>query len=268
VREIVVKHIVLMIAGLAASGFVSTANAADMPVKARPPLAAAVYNWGGWYAGGNIGYGWGVNSDPRATAVDVGPAFGFLFAGNGYFDGGRSPTPNVQQKGVIGGVQVGYNWMLSPNWVTGVVTDIQASGLKASATNFIPPGTLIAATQSNTVKTDWFGTLRGKVGFAQNNVLFYGTGGLAYGRVKTSGAFINAVGTFIGSNSDTKTGWAAGGGVDYGFAPNWTIGAEYLYVDLGRTSFTERSAAFPVSFVTISNRAAENIVRATVNYKF
>jgi outer membrane immunogenic protein len=239
-----------------------------MPVKAAPfaaPIAA--YNWAGWYVGGNIGYGWGVNSDPSASATDPG-VFGFLNAGAGYFDGGRNPTPNVQLKGVIGGAQVGYNWMFSPNWVAGVVTDFQASGMKASGVNPAPAPALIAATQSNSVQTDWFGTVRGKLGWAQNNFLFYGTGGLAYGQVKTSGQFINAAGTFVGSNSATKAGWAVGGGVDYGFASHWSIGAEYLYMNLGRTSYTETSAAFPTVFVTISNRAAANIVRATLNYKF
>jgi outer membrane immunogenic protein len=245
---------------------VQSASAADMPIKA--PMAAPVvaYNWAGWYVGGNIGYGWGVNSDPSAVAVD-GNAFGFLF-GVGYFDSGRNPTPNVQQKGVIGGAQLGYNWMLSPNWVAGVVTDFQASGMKASGLTNIPAGVLIASTQTNSVQTDWFGTLRGKLGFAQNNVLFYATGGLAYGHVLTSGQFSNAAGTFVGSSSATKAGWAVGGGIDYGFAPRWSIGAEYLYVNLGRSSYTETSAVFPLSTVTISNRVAANIVRATLNYKF
>jgi outer membrane immunogenic protein len=251
-----------------AFGVFQDAFAADMPIKAVVAAPAAAYNWAGWYVGGNIGYGWGVNSHPSAAATDPGSAFGFLFAGNGYFDGGRTPTPNVEQRGVIGGAQLGYNWMISLNWVAGVITDFQASRMKDSATNNIPAATLIAATQSNSVQTDWFGTLRGKLGFAQNNVLFYGTGGLAYGHVKTSGQFVNAVDTFVGSNSATKAGWAAGGGIDYGFASRWSIGAEYLYMNLGRVSYTETSAVRPRSYVTISNRAAANIVRATLNYKF
>jgi len=261
-----------LLATVAVIGFASIASAADMPMKAAPMVApVAAYNWAGWYAGGNIGYGWGVDSNLNASATD---SFGFGFlvpGGGGYFDTGTNITPNVQQKGVIGGLQLGYNWMISPNWVVGIVTDFEASGMKASAANTLKPPTLIPGTQTNSVQTDWFGTVRGKLGLAQNNVLFYATGGLAYGHVQTSGQFTNAVlggTTFVGSSSATKAGWAVGGGIDYGFAARWSIGAEYLYMNLGRLSYTETSAAFPTTTATINNRAAANIVRATLNYKF
>ena len=254
--------------------FCGLAFATDMPVKAAPMIApVGAYNWAGWYAGGNIGYGWSANTDANASAAD-GNDFGFLDPGHGagYFTPGVNITPNVLPKGVIGGAQVGYNWMISPNWVAGIVTDFQASGMKASVANsLIPSSGFLLGTQTNSVQTDWFGTARGKFGFAENDILFYATGGLAYGHVQTSGQFTNAVNggtTFVGSSSPTKTGWAIGGGIDYGFAARWSIGAEYLYVNLGHLSYTETTATQSSTTATINNRAAASIVRATLNYKF
>lgn len=238
-----------------------------MPVKA-PVAVPYIYNWAGWYVGGNIGYGWGRNSDPNLTFADPGGVVGLA----AYYAAGGDVTPNVSPKGVIGGLQIGYNWMLSPATVVGVVADIQASGVKASGTNTVdPPGGAVPSTQSNSVQTDWFGTVRGKLGWAQNNWLLYATGGLAYGHVKTSGtsSFVTVpVLTYTGSNSSTKVGWALGAGVDYGITRNWSVGLEYLYVDLGRVSYTETPNFFPASSITISNRAAMHIARLTANYKF
>jgi outer membrane immunogenic protein len=243
-----------------------TAFAADMPVKAAPPAPVAVYDWGGLYVGGNIGYGWG-SSDPNLTFVDTN-----LVGFGGYFAAGGNVTPNVKPTGVIGGVQIGYNWMVSPHWVLGLVTDFQGSDVKASGTNSFTPGNVFTpSAQSNSVQTDWFGTARAKLGFAQNNWLLYGTGGLAYAHVKTSGALTFQLPPFVsftGSDSTIKAGWAIGGGLDYGVTRNWTVGVEYLYMDLGRVSYTEANAVFAPASVTISNRAVMNIVRLTANYKF
>jgi outer membrane immunogenic protein len=263
------KKFVVLVGAIAALGFVSSANAADLPIKAPIYKAApmAVYNWGGWYVGGNVGYGWGTNSDPDVTFFDgsgIGVAPYFAFGGN--------VMPNVQQKGVLGGLQLGYNWMLTPNFVAGLVADIQASGMKASGSNVVTPCLSCAtSTQTNSVETDWFGTFRAKLGLAQNNWLFYATGGLAYGQVKSSGIWAANIGVnYAGSVSSTRAGWAAGAGVDYGLTPNWTVGVEYLYVDLGRVSYTDVSTngTAPLTTFTISNRATANIARATLNYKF
>ncbi len=239
-----------------------------MPSKAPVYKAAPVlmYNWAGWYFGGNIGYGWGRNSDPSVTFNDdsgIGLA--------GYYAAGGNVVPNVRQRGVIGGLQLGYNWQ-SNNFVYGLVTDFQASGMKASGTNTVTPPGFVNSSQANGVETNWFGTFRAKLGVAQNNWLLYATGGLAYGQVKSSGSFvaINGCCSYAGSVSSTRGGWAAGAGLDSSLTPNWTIGVEYLYVDLGRVSYTETTtqALNPLTTITVSNRAAANIARATLNYKF
>jgi outer membrane immunogenic protein len=260
-----VKKFTAMAAAIAAFGFVNSAIAADMPTKAPVPMMVPMYNWGGWYVGGNVGYGWGVNSDPSATFVDA-PGLGI----GPYVAAGGNVTPNVRPKGVLGGLQLGYN-LQSNNFVYGLVTDIQASGVKASGTNTVtPPGGFVTSSQTNSVEIDWFGTLRAKLGVAQNNWLFYATGGAAYGGVKTSGSFVAPAApvTIAGSNTTTKFGWTAGAGIDYGLTPNWIIGVEYLYVDLGRVSYTETTALFPAASITISNRAAMHVGRISLDYKF
>jgi len=252
------------------------ASAADMEIKTPVlPVPVAAYNWGGLYVGGNIGYGWGAASDPGLSFVDPAPGVGFA----GYFAAGGNVTPNLNPSGLIGGGQIGFNWTLSPSWVAGLVTDFQGSGIKDSATNTVTPPAFVPPTtslQSNSEQIDWFGTLRAKLGFAQNNWLLYGTGGLAYGRVAASGCIcfgtIPVVGplNFTGSNSATNVGWAVGAGLNYGLTSNWIVGIEYLYVDLGNVSYVETTtnALVPASSVTINNRAAVQIARVSLDYKF
>ena len=255
-----------LLAVLISIGAAHVARAADMAMKAPPPPQPASYNWAGWYAGGNIGYGWGVPSDPGVSFVDPGPTIGF----GAYFAGGGNVTPNLKPSGVIGGGQIGYNWMLTPNWVGGLVADFQGSAMKSSASNTVTVGPT-TTNQANSENIDWFGTVRAKLGVAQNNWLLYATGGLAYGRISTSGNFVIPPGTavnFNGSNATTNAGWTAGVGLNYGLTSNWILGVEYLYVDLGHVSHTELQPAFPAVSLTVNNHAAANIVRASLDYKF
>ena len=247
------------------------ALAADMALKAPIPAPpASGYNWGGWYIGGNIGYGWGLSTDPNASFVDPLTAannFGVGFAA--YFAGGGNVTPDLNPSGLIGGGQIGFNWMLNPSWVAGFVTDFQGSNIKGSGTNTVTVGGA-ATNQSNSEQIDWFGTVRGKLGYAQNNWLLYATGGLAYGRVAASGNFvIPGALNFTGSTNPTNVGWTAGAGLNYALTSNWIVGVEYLYVDLGHVSYTEsQPSVVPLSSLSISNRVAAQIGRVSLDYKF
>jgi outer membrane immunogenic protein len=243
------------------------ASAADLALKA-PVLATAApaYNWGGWYVGGNVGYGWGVSSEPTSSFIDPPPGVGFA----NYFAAGGNVTPDLNPRGVIGGGQIGFNWALTPTWIAGLVADFQGSGIKASATNSIT-AVGVATNQSNSEQIAWFGTVRGKLGYAQNNWLVYATGGLAYGRVATSGSFdivTPPTANFSGLSSTINVGWTAGAGLNYALTANWIVGIEYLYVDLGRVSYAETGPAAPSSSLTISNRAVAQIARASLDYKF
>lgn len=255
------------------------AIAADMAVKA-PAVAPMAYNWTGFYAGGNVGYGWGENTDPNLTVVAPGGGLGigpFLTTGFPGFASGNL-FPNLNPSGGFGGGQIGYDQQFG-TWVVGAVADIQASDFKASGLVTTPAATTLAnLDESLSAKVDWFGTVRGKAGFAANDWLFYGTGGLAYGDTKSAIGFActpNGVGcggiAFAGSTSEVRVGWAAGAGIAKAFG-SWNVGLEYLHIDLGRSSVTALSttagAALAGTTITESQRFAEDMVRLTVNYKW
>ena len=226
VRSILASMFVTLVSVFGAQAAV----AADLLTKASSTPVAA-YDWAGWYFGGNVGYGWSTLPDPSLSYVDPAALVGF----GSYFAAGGDVTPNLNPRGAVGGGQIGFNWTITPNWVAGLVADFQDSGIRGAGTNTVTPPASVTTNQSNSEHIDWFGTVRAKVGFAQNDWLFYGSAGWAYGNVTTSGGFVaSAVPlNFGGSNSTTKIGWAAGAGLDYALTSNWIVGVEYLYVDLG-----------------------------------
>ena len=114
-------------------------------------------------------------------------------------------------------------------------------------------------------QSTWLATVRGRAGWAWDRVLFYGTGGAAFGNVQAAAGALPFA-------SGTQTGWTAGAGIEFAFAPNWTAKIEYLYVDFGNFScpFASCGAINLASGVTAPTTVSltENIVRAGINYKF
>jgi outer membrane immunogenic protein len=249
----------------------ASATAADMaarPYTKSPPAVAAVYNWTGVYIGGNVGYGWGQNTARSISFVDPGGAVGF----GPYFATGNNVFPNLRPAGAIGGGQAGYNWQINA-LVVGAVVDSQAADIQASATGFVLPTPFnTPSAQSLSQQLDFLGTLRGRVGGAINNVMIYGTGGYAYGRVRSSLNLEAPTGPafFAGSATEWRSGWAAGAGAEYGLG-SWSLGVEYLHYDLGRSSLTALAVApgpaYPGASLTADQRVAGDIVRATVSYR-
>jgi len=182
------------------------------------------YNWTGFYLGINGGYAWG----------------------SSHWDGFGGSDP---RGGMVGGT-AGYNWqaMGSP-WVFGLEGDIDWTNIKGTFTNINCP---VGCETKNT----WLGTVRGRVGYAWDRVMPYVTGGLAVGDVQA-----NAIG--FGSVSETKLGWAVGGGVEAALAGNWTAKLEYLHVDLGHVNCGALFCGVPSN---VGFKADE--VRAGVNYRF
>jgi outer membrane immunogenic protein len=145
----------------------------------------------------------------------------------------NNPT---RPSGFAGGLQAGYNWQ-SSQFVFGVETDLQLSG----ADDVVAPWKF---------SNPWFGTLRARAGYALNNILFYGTGGLAYGALKVESAGL--------TETKSRAGWALGAGVEMGIAPNWSAKFEYLYVNL----------ASRAHFIGQTNGLNANLLRFGVNYHF
>jgi outer membrane immunogenic protein len=263
------------IAALTAIGAVA-AQAADLPTKKEAPAPVFVpppFTWTGFYVGLNAG---GIiSSGSRNVKLFDSDTGDFL---NSSFPGGIGNG----QSGFIGGGQAGYNWQTGA-FVLGVVTDFDGTTLSKNFNFTSAPFTGFPFTGDTLnvnakASLDWLGTTRGKVGFVatpDNRLLFYGTGGVAYGGGSSHFSFFDsASGLFWnGSPTSTRVGWTIGAGVEYALTNNITIGAEYLYVDLGNNSITTTpnaaaATAFPGVFATAKIDYNASIFRALVNYKF
>lgn len=203
------RVIVVAVAALCVS---SAVQAADMPIKGPYYKAApAVFNWTGWFVGGQIGAGNGDHD--RVTAA----------ASNSY-----------DSSGIIGGLHVGYNWQArGSSLVWGIEADINAANIKGDDAGF---GGFV---DESTLR--WAGSIRGRLGIANNNWLFYGTAGWAFGRIR----HFNSGGAPLNNDADVD-GWTAGAGIEWAFAPRWTTRIEYRYYDLGDYSLAPGVLPFTV----------------------
>ena len=276
-------------AALAATTIAGSAFAADLPSrKAEPVYAAPVFTWTGFYLGVNVGAGWngGTNGSGSMNFLGIGSNGAPIGVG---VPGPTSAWTNGQnsQIGVLGGLTAGYNLQVAPLYVVGLEADIQAASIRRNGTagTFVPVGVngIIAHTPivASATKTDWFGTLRGRVGVTPftPNFLIYGTGGLAYGNAKSAYVandfYAIAVLAGAATASSTKFGWTAGAGVEWGFTQNLSLKAKWLYVDLGRTTLSGVNsvelvgpAPFPLYSVTQSYRNDFHVLRVGLNYRF
>jgi outer membrane immunogenic protein len=235
-----------------------SASAADMAVKAAPPVTVAPpCIWCGFYAGVNAGVSWGRNAANYTFLGSVPPIF-------------ASASP--QQSSFIGGGQLGYNWQLGA-FVLGIEGDIAWRERTATA-NLLPfaPGNVID--QLNTAnRQGWVGTIRPKLGVAWGNVMLYATAGGAFGEVDHSYQEIRVTTgqQRILADSTTRSGWTAGAGFDWMFTRNWSLGVEYLHVDLGGTTLAQGTSVsggltFLPSQARFENKS--DIVRAKLNWHF
>jgi outer membrane immunogenic protein len=135
----------------------------------------------------------------------------------------------------LAGAQAGYNWQRG-QWVYGVETDISATHLNTNLNLVLQnpfPQTAIANANAD---IDWYGTIRGRLGWTQGPWLFYGTGGLAYGHADLSSSIASIVLATTAQSSSVRAGWVAGAGIDYMWSPNVILSLGYQYVDLGNLS--------------------------------
>lgn len=196
------------------------------------------FSWEGGYIGLNGGYAGGKAKHPFS-----------LDEGQSVFRG----SLDVTSSGFAGGVQAGYNWQLDNDIVLGIETDLQGTSLKGSID--------LAGLGEMGTKVQWFGSIRGRIGFTPTErLLVYATGGFAYGKVKT---YVDLADFGSDSISKTKSGWTIGAGTEYAIDNNWTLKSEYLYTDLGKMNLFDGSGG-------LSGSAKVNFhtVRAGINYKF
>ena len=234
---------------LASAMAIVSANAADMyrPVEggSYKDAPAPVEPWTGPYVGINGGYAWGGDSNVTGFTPTPPPAPAITIT-SGIATAAADPV--FGSNGWFGGAQAGYNWQRG-NLVFGVEADIQGADIKGSATTAGP------TTAENSL--DWFGTVRGRVGYAVGSALLYGTGGFAAGGVQDK---LTAGGTTL-KHDATATGYAAGGGLEYALSPSWSGKAEYQYINLGSDSLTDAGSGATATF-----NHEYNTVRLGLNY--
>jgi outer membrane immunogenic protein len=238
---------------IAATFFSSTAFAADVVA----PEVIPVFSWTGAYIGLNAGFGGGKAKHPFDVS---GPTeVGRFNIANGTLD--------FTSSGFLGGIQAGYNYQMD-QWVLGVETDFQGSGIKGegsvSVDSPIFGGSFNAKIGS---KLDWYGTLRARAGvLATDRFLVYATGGLAYGRTKS---YVNIDEIDLNeSRSKTKAGWTIGAGAEYAITDNVTFKTEYLYTDLGKANLFDGEFGDSGIAARLDRKFNFHTVRVGINYKF
>jgi outer membrane immunogenic protein len=217
------KRFVTLAAAIATFGFVNAASAADMPMKAASaPMMAPAYNWTGFYLGVNGGYGWGNTTGSQLPT---------LFGGN----------PNITG-GLVGG-QLGYNFQMG-SWVLGIEADYDWANINGNT----PAG-------GGTATINSLGSARGRLGYAWDRLLLYGTGGFAWAQATGNNAGV--------SESHTHTGWAAGGGLEYGVTRNLSLKGEYLYTSLSAQNYFAATCG-----ATCDVGANVSTIRLGANWRF
>ena len=228
------------------------AVAADMPTKAPPPPPAG-YSWTGFYVGLNGGYGVGRN--PSVLSNFTNPPPGTLQ----FIDSWK-----LVPEGWSGGVQAGYNWQIN-QWVLGVEADFQGANQKDSACILCSP---VAGAFQVDQKMPWYGTVRGRVGWAAGPILSYFTAGWAFARINNDlTIFVPGFPTTATSTHETRSGWTIGTGVEAALAGNWTAKVEYLYMDLGSTTLPFTNSGTGGSRTGVESDIRNRIVRVGLNYR-
>lgn len=266
----------LLLSGVVLAASSTLSLAADLPHMPAPAIAPPVpppFTWGGYYLGITAGYLDGQHSlqlmgNEAATEATI-------------LDGRHPGSLTNNMNGLTGGFEVGWNYQFANTpFVFGIEADIQSGGGRSSTLYSITEPGNAAPIDDFRSRTDYLGSLRGRLGYAINNVLIYGTGGFAYGGVEDEYNIIapNQRRSF-NSSSSIQGGFAAGGGIAYAIpATGWMLKAEYLHYDLGNH---DMAVLGPNNlFVTPANPLGEprtfnsrigvtaDVFRVGVDYKF
>lgn len=282
-----------LLASLAAfTALTATASAADLPRRAAPPpifTPMPVFTWTGAYFGINAGYVFdGETRFDRTVGAQANNNAALV-------TGLRPVAARIRDDGFTGGGQIGYNYQFGAG--SGIVVGIEADAAYTdvnrletfSNTTNLSPGVTPSASQFTRVNQyrgglDFLGTVRGRLGYAFDRFLVYGTGGFAYGSVNNQVVFYGpntSTPFFVGRQNNTETGYAYGGGIEYA-APadsffsrlNFfnssavTVKVEYLHFELGNRTIAIPGVNGAPGAYAAQVRNEGDLVRAGINYKF
>lgn len=217
-------------------------------------------SWTGCYIGAHVGAGWSRSdfSDPGTN--------GFLAtiapAGSAVRDNG---------KGVVGGGQIGCDYQFASNWVVGAAGDFSWASIDGVASDPFFADKTAGVPLTVRSHTNFLASATGRLGYTWDNVLLYGKGGVAWARDKYE---VNNVGCliFVSCNtgaSATRTGWTAGGGIEWAFAPNWSVLLEYGHYGFGTKTLTFTDSNVPAGApLTYSVKQDIDVVKAGLNWRF
>ncbi len=289
----------LVVGGIAFAGFAAQALGADLSPSETPPI----FSWSGLYVGFNSGYSWRGSSTFSTSAVNLFdspamPASPGIPAAPAHLWGaasafGATGAVGTRLNGFFSGGQVGYNWQFSDRFVAGLEADLQGAGVRGGGgfTNLTPAAVYPPFFAANSVTVhrslEYFGTLHGRVGYAVTpTLLFYATGGLAYGGIATSTAVNQSLTPSLllsaGAKSDffnNRAGWTVGGGVESALTGDLTAKLEFLYYDLGAANVGSQNSGPLIhnaivgagevgDAISSSTRFNGFVVRAGLNYRF
>jgi outer membrane immunogenic protein len=264
----------------------SSAMAADMRLKAPPP-PPAIYSWTGFYIGLNAGGAWGRSDAETSVSCAAPPPFLPYFcnaiAGQGNAAAvAAAGTGSMSGSGFTGGGQVGYN-LQNGNLVFGGELDIEAFNLRLSRrtsanypVDFLPGMSTRTFTINSSLDTGWLFTARGRIGWAFDTVLVFATGGLAVTNLRANHTFSDNFappGLGAWNGSATKTGWTAGGGVEWAMGRTWSVKVEYLYLNFGSvgasgTIVNPSGILGYANGISTSVDLTAHIARAGINFRF
>jgi outer membrane immunogenic protein len=251
------------------------AGAADMPVKAPPAPPPPAFNWNGFYVGVYAGAAW---MDQANTSDPCSPTFiaSCVVGVNGNFT--AAPTAAYDMgTSFIGGGRIGYNWQPTPYTLLGLENDFGYLHLKGSTdinAAFFP---IIGSEIATTKLGDWYDAYTARVGAVDGHAMFYVKGGGVTAKYTTGVVFFPtpiAAGLAINTTTNkTLSGWAAGGGVEYGIDMHWSVRAEYLVLGLARNVTNCGTAISPVlgaipGFCSVTHTPDVQTITVGLNYRF
>ena len=249
--------------GLAAVVVVAPAKAADLPVKGPPPPVVLPFNWNGFYVGGHLGGG---QLNDTVTFV-------------GTLNSTNFPAGTVAKEtagGLLGGVQAGYNWQLPSNWVLGVEGDYSFADFSTAP----QANAIVSAVDPDVIshpdpRVRDLATITGRFGYAFDKLLLFGKAGWGWARTSDNAFTTDATGATILTQtlSATRSGWTAGGGVEFGFWQHWSAKFEGDYMGFGKRTLgnfvTSGDVQIPTGSILLRDHDTNIwVIKGGFNYHF